>query len=82
MLNELRPHGTTPAGPNPLPTYPAPTPKRQLDYVVFRAAEPSVVRRLEVLPQPDASDHRPILAEFTGTSGPKEDELSGWIAEE
>lgn len=49
----------------PQPTFPAGEPARQIDFILYRAAgvlEPGDVR---VLDEPVASDHRPILAEFT-----------------
>lgn len=49
----------------PQPTFPAGQPARQIDFILYRAGgvlEPGKVR---VLDEPVASDHRPILAEFT-----------------
>jgi endonuclease/exonuclease/phosphatase family metal-dependent hydrolase len=46
----------------PQATYPAPEPKKVLDYVLARPRERFEVVSLEVLPEAVASDHRPVLA--------------------
>lgn len=52
------------ATPEPLPTYPAGSPVRQIDYVLLRPADVLEVVERRVLDEPVASDHRPILAVF------------------
>jgi endonuclease/exonuclease/phosphatase family metal-dependent hydrolase len=44
-------------------TFPADAPEREIDFVLVRPAERFRVRAMEVLPEPLASDHRPILLE-------------------
>jgi endonuclease/exonuclease/phosphatase family metal-dependent hydrolase len=44
------------------PTIPAEAPKRQLDYILFRPAKRWQVLNAQVLDEPVASDHRPLLA--------------------
>lgn len=46
----------------PLPTYPAAAPTRQLDYILYRPADRWRVLEVRVLEETIASDHRPILA--------------------
>lgn len=43
-------------------TIPAPTPKRQIDYVLYRPAGRFRVVEAKVIAEPVASDHRPVLA--------------------
>ena len=43
-------------------TIPAETPRRQLDYILFRPAKRWQVVNAQVLDEPVASDHRPLLA--------------------
>lgn len=43
-------------------TYPADEPKIRLDYIFVRAGDPWQVEKAEVLEEPLASDHRPVLA--------------------
>jgi len=45
----------------PLPTIPVPTPKRQIDYVLFKPADRWKVVEARVLEEAIASDHRPLL---------------------
>lgn len=45
-------------------TYPAAKPERQLDYVLFRPDDRFRVRSVQVIEEPLASDHRPLLVEF------------------
>ena len=49
----------------PQPTFPAGSPTRQIDFILYRAAEVLKPGEVRVLDEPVASDHRPILAEFT-----------------
>jgi endonuclease/exonuclease/phosphatase family metal-dependent hydrolase len=44
------------------PTIPAGRPTKRIDYVLFRSKERWKVVRTEVLEEPDASDHRPVLS--------------------
>ncbi len=46
---------------SPLYTFPADTPRVQIDYVLYRPADAWKVVRAEVLHEPVASDHRPLL---------------------
>ncbi len=46
----------------PLPTFPASAPTRQIDYVLYRPPERWRVLEVRVLEESVASDHRPILA--------------------
>lgn len=48
----------------PLPTFPAAMPTRQIDHILFRAATALEPLECRVLDEPVASDHRPILAVF------------------
>lgn len=45
-------------------TFPAGTPERQLDYVLYRGNGRLNVVQTQVLDEPIASDHRPLLVEF------------------
>jgi endonuclease/exonuclease/phosphatase family metal-dependent hydrolase len=45
-------------------TFPADKPDRQIDYVLYRAADGFRVKSAKVLDEPLASDHRPLLVEF------------------
>jgi endonuclease/exonuclease/phosphatase family metal-dependent hydrolase len=45
-----------------LPTFPAGTPRRQLDYIFFRPAERWKLVDVRVPDEPMASDHRPVVA--------------------
>ncbi len=46
-------------------TFPAAGPKRQLDYILVRPQGRISVRSVQVINEPVASDHRPLLAEVT-----------------
>lgn len=46
----------------PLATYPSSEPANQIDYILARPRERFRVISVEVLPEPVASDHRPVLA--------------------
>jgi hypothetical protein len=48
----------------PQPTFPAGSPTRQIDFILYRAAGVLDAGETRVLAEPEASDHRPILAEF------------------
>ncbi len=50
------------ANPEPVPTFPAARPTRQIDYVLVRPVEGWRNVEVRVLDAPVASDHRPILA--------------------
>lgn len=52
----------TRANADPLPTFPASEPSRQIDYILQRPAERWRVVEVFVPDAPDASDHRPIFA--------------------
>ena len=52
---------TLPEWASPLYTFPADTPRVQIDYVLYRPADAWKVVRAEVLHEPVASDHRPLL---------------------
>jgi endonuclease/exonuclease/phosphatase family metal-dependent hydrolase len=45
-------------------TYPADKPVRQIDYILFRPMNQFQVTRQQVLNEPVASDHRPVLVEL------------------
>jgi endonuclease/exonuclease/phosphatase family metal-dependent hydrolase len=49
----------------PLATFPAGKPTRQIDSILYRPVGLLEARAARVLDEPVASDHRPILAEFT-----------------
>lgn len=49
------------ANPEPLPTFPARRPTRQIDYVLYRPTVRWKVVEVRILDEPVASDHRPIL---------------------
>lgn len=44
------------------PTFPNPTPKRRIDHILVRGAALSAA---QVLDEPDASDHRPLIAQLS-----------------
>ena len=48
----------------PLLTFPAEKPERQLDYILIGASSGVKVRNVHVIDEPLASDHRPLLAEL------------------
>jgi endonuclease/exonuclease/phosphatase family metal-dependent hydrolase len=48
----------------PQPTFPAGSPTRQIDFILYRAVGVLESGEVRVLDEPVASDHRPILAEF------------------
>jgi endonuclease/exonuclease/phosphatase family metal-dependent hydrolase len=52
----------TPAAAGETLTYPANTPRRQIDYIFFRPARTWRVIRVQAVDEPAASDHRPVLA--------------------
>jgi endonuclease/exonuclease/phosphatase family metal-dependent hydrolase len=47
-----------------MPTFPAETPERQLDYILLHPAGRAKVNSVKVIDAPVASDHRPLLAEI------------------
>lgn len=46
-------------------TFPSDKPSVEIDYIVFRPASAFVVERIDVLDEPVASDHRPLLLEVS-----------------
>lgn len=48
-----------------LPTFPAGSPTRQIDFILYRPARVLEAGPVRVLDEPVASDHRPIFAVFT-----------------
>ena len=50
------------ANAEPISTYPAEAPAKQIDYVLVRPAERWKVVEVRVLDEAVASDHRPVLA--------------------
>ncbi len=52
---------TNPTASKPLPTIPSNVPTRQIDYVLFRPADQWRMVEAQVLDEPVASDHRPLL---------------------
>lgn len=53
--------------PNPQPTSPAENPRTRIDYVFYRPVPTLRVVEARVLPEPVASDHRPLLVVFEYT---------------
>ncbi len=53
------------ATPEPLATFPAGSPSRQIDFILARPANLLEPQTARVLDEPVASDHRPLLVEFT-----------------
>jgi endonuclease/exonuclease/phosphatase family metal-dependent hydrolase len=51
-----------PTGTQELLTYPAGKPERQLDYILFQPRDRFTVVSIEVPPEAEASDHRPVLS--------------------
>ncbi|MEM6505923.1 MAG: endonuclease/exonuclease/phosphatase family protein, partial [Planctomycetota bacterium] len=49
---------------DPKPTYPSKTPRIRIDYVFVRPAERWRVLNVQVLDEPAASDHAPVLVEL------------------
>ncbi len=49
---------------NPAPTFPSASPEHRIDYIFLRPAERWRVVSVEVLDEPVASDHRPLLVEL------------------
>jgi endonuclease/exonuclease/phosphatase family metal-dependent hydrolase len=45
-------------------TYPAQAPERQLDYILVRPSASFALRKIAVVKEPVASDHRPLAVEF------------------
>jgi endonuclease/exonuclease/phosphatase (EEP) superfamily protein YafD len=52
------------------PTYPADAPQECIDHVLFRPADRWRVLACQVLAEPVASDHRPVLVELELRPGP------------
>lgn len=52
------------AGRDHLLTFPADRPNRQLDYLLYRSDRAITVRSAQVLDEPLASDHRPLLVDL------------------
>jgi endonuclease/exonuclease/phosphatase family metal-dependent hydrolase len=50
---------------DPSLTFPSDNPNREIDFVLFRPAERFTMIRSRVIAEPMASDHRPVLLEFT-----------------
>lgn len=61
-MDELFKDWSNAIGEDPLPTYPAAKPTRQIDYILFRPAARWRVVEARVLDEAIASDHRPLLA--------------------
>jgi endonuclease/exonuclease/phosphatase family metal-dependent hydrolase len=62
-MKTLFDHWTDTAGDKAGPTIPAREPKRRIDYILVRAKQGSIkTLRSEVLNEPIASDHRPVIA--------------------
>jgi endonuclease/exonuclease/phosphatase family metal-dependent hydrolase len=59
---DAKPQATENGGANRLLTYPADTPTKLIDYVLFRPADRWQVVETRVLDERMASDHRPLLA--------------------
>jgi endonuclease/exonuclease/phosphatase family metal-dependent hydrolase len=55
------------ANERPMPTIPVDRPRTQIDFVLGSPRERWATRRVEVLDEAVASDHRAILAELTVT---------------
>ncbi len=62
-------HSTLAPDREPAPTSPSKTPKSRIDYVFFRGSELKTIRS-EVLSEPMASDHLPVLAVLGVTPSP------------
>lgn len=60
-LQILREQWSVASAQQPLRTFPAAEPTKQIDFVLYRPAERLRVLSAEVLPEPVASDHRPLL---------------------
>ncbi len=60
-LSSLLKDWSLPQGAVPLHTFPADSPRVQIDYVLFRPAGDWKVLSVQVLPESVASDHRPLL---------------------
>lgn len=64
-LQQLNQHWTSVTAPDRLwLTFPAAAPERQLDYILFHPRNSLNVVRSEVVNEPLASDHRPVLTEL------------------
>lgn len=63
---------------HPLPTIPVDTPKRQIDYILYRPADVWRAIETKVLSESIASDHRPILASFELPTPPFPGKQSNW----
>jgi endonuclease/exonuclease/phosphatase family metal-dependent hydrolase len=53
----------------PAPTFPSDKPNQKIDYILHRPAAPLKVVETQVLDEPVASDHRPVLAVFAVDAG-------------
>ena len=60
-MMELLENGWADAALGGSPTYPSDRPRLRIDYVLFRKSDPWKVLSVEVLDEPDASDHAPVL---------------------
>ena len=60
-MKELLENGWADTEPGGKPTFPSDNPRRRIDYVLFRKSDPWKVVSVEVLDEPIASDHAPVL---------------------
>jgi len=61
VLKRLGTHWENPLAKEPLPTFPASEPTRQIDYILIRPAGDWKLVEAKVLDEPIASDHRPLF---------------------
>ena len=50
------------AGDEEQPTHPAGKPRRQIDFILLRPQQRWRTRSVQIIDEPTASDHRPVLA--------------------
>lgn len=60
-IKVLQPHWTDATAGQPQPTWPSDQPRTKIDYVFFRPADGWRVVEQQVIDEPVASDHRPLL---------------------
>jgi endonuclease/exonuclease/phosphatase family metal-dependent hydrolase len=61
VMAKLMESWSVPSDGENLPTVPAASPKRQIDYVLLRSPSPPIIGSSRVIEEPVASDHRPIF---------------------
>ena len=66
VMQRMFEHWMDAASEHPQPTVPAEAPRSRIDYVLLRPSGAWRVAEVEVVPEPLASDHRPLRAAIRG----------------